>query len=498
MIIIRKIILAVITLFLLTEATLTLAAELTLQSEVSGADGVVLTNIQQRLKILQDEEAGGRLTDKKIELFMKNAPKNIKQAVEPYGYFRSNVTSRLSQYGTNAKAYFAVQLGEPLPITKVDLKISGPGQDNPELQKIIRHFPLKTGEVFTAEKYEAAKQQLFQTANNQGYLKASFEEKVVRIDLKKYKAEIVLRLETGPQFYFGDVHFQQNAFSDKFLQRFQNFKPDEPYSSAKLLTFQQNLTSSHYFDDVAVNPQLTEEKDSRVPIDVRLKPNKSQVYNAGIGYGTYTGPRLTVGTEFRHLTNTGHSFKAQAKISHVISNLTAQYIIPGQNPLTDHYTIGANVQRFLPKNGQSTSESLSFSYIKNIWGWKRTLSLGYLHESSTITGSATNNSLLLIPSLNLTRMHADNHIAPNKGYRISFDLRGASKKVISQTSFVQTELKAKTIFSPTKASHVLLRGDIGYTSVHNLSDLPLSLQYFAGGLDSVRGFPYSYFGPGRY
>jgi translocation and assembly module TamA len=495
---IQKILTAAISLFLLSSSPLALAAEQILRVEVKGADGAVLKNIQERLTILQNEQAGASLS-KKIDGFMQAAPHNIKQAVEPYGYFRSTVESRLVEQGGKPVAYFAVNLGPTLKIAHVDLEISGPGKDNVELQKIIQHFPITAGQVFEAEKYDAAKQTLFQEANNQGYLKAAFENKMVSIDLDKYTADIVLHLETGPRFYFGDVHFQQSIFSDAFLERFQNFKPGEPYSSAKLLTFQQNLTNSHYFQDASVSPQLLTAKNYQVPIDVRLNPNKSQVYNAGIGYGTYTGPRLTLGTEFRHLTRNGHTFKAQLKVSRVLSGLNAQYIIPGHNPLTDHYAIGANIQRFLPKNGQSTSESISIGSIKKIWGFKRTISLAYLHERSYITDEdTTQNSFLLIPSLNLARIHADNQINPNKGYSVSLDLRGASQQILSKTSFLQTEIKAKYIFSPTNASHVVLRGDLGYTVVRDLNVLPLSLQFFAGGLDSVRGFPYSYFGPGRY
>jgi translocation and assembly module TamA len=95
-------------------------------------------------------------------------------------------------------------------------------------------------------------------------------------------------------------------------------------------------------------------------------------------------------------------------------------------------------------------------------------------------------------------VESDNPINVNQGYRLSFDLRGASQYVVSNTNFLQSEIKGKYIFSPTTSSHVVVRGDLGYTVVKDLNLLPLSLQFFAGGLDSVRGFPISYFGPGRY
>jgi translocation and assembly module TamA len=495
----KKTVVSLLSLCLLISAPLSWAAGFVLHTEIQGAKDPVLNNINERLALLQ-KTYGTDLTEKKIESFTQAAPNNIKQAVEPYGYFRSEVVTHLYRRGDVWTAHFDVQLGPALLITQVALRISGPGKDNKALQKFITDFPIRAGQVFLADKYEEQKQKLFQTAADEGYLKAFFEDKVISIDLNKYNAVIVMHLNTGPRYYFGKISYQQKTFAESFLRRFQHVETGDPYSSSKLLTFQQNLNDSHYFDSVSVNPQLQNVQDYQVPVDVTLKPNKPEVYNAGIGYGTYTGPRLTLGTEFRHLTKTGHHFSVQVKLSSVLSGISAQYIIPGSNPLIDQYAIGANYQKFSPKNGYSNSKSVSLSYIKEIWGgWKRTLTLSYLRENYFINGSASShNSRLLIPSMNMTRVQADNLINPTRGYKISFDLRGASTHVVSDTRFIQSELKGKYIFSPTEASRLLFRGDIGYTSVSDLTLLPLSLQFFAGGLDSVRGFPYSYFGPGRY
>lgn len=38
---------------------------------------------------------------------------------------------------------------------------------------------------------------------------------------------------------------------------------------------------------------------------------------------------------------------------------------------------------------------------------------------------------------------------------------------------------------------------MGHTSIANIGELPLSLQLFAGGVSSVRGYGYNSIGPGR-
>ena len=54
------------------------------------------------------------------------------------------------------------------------------------------------------------------------------------------------------------------------------------------------------------------------------------------------------------------------------------------------------------------------------------------------------------------------------------------------------------LFRSTDLSRVIIRGDLGYTVVKHLSRLPLTLNFFAGGFGSVRGYEYSSIGPGRY
>jgi len=485
-----------IVVLLLTPMTRAEAEEL--QTSITGISGPALNNAQERLAIIL-QGYHTPFTEKQIHAFFRAAPQEIKHAIEPYGYFKATIESQLSQKGDIWTARFILHRGPRLHIAHLEVNITGPGQDNTALKRLLMKFPLQPGQVLETEKYETAKKSLFQVANNQGYIKAVLEKKEIRIDLKKYTADVILSLDTGPRYYFGAIKFDQTTFSPEFLNRFLPFQEGEPFSSQKLLLLQQNLSNSHYFQQVSIFPNIEQPNGYQVPVDVGLKATKSQKYDVGFGYGTYTGPRLTLGANLRHVTDTGHYVKMQMKVSPILQGLAAQYVIPGHNPLTDAYTLGVNVERFLPKNGHSISKNLSFSYTTLWQGWKTTPTLTYLRENYFIEGQpSSHNSRLFIPSLALTRIKADDLIIPRSGHKIDFVIRGASTQMISNTNFVQTEVKGKYIFSPTPVSTVVLSGDFGYTVVENIRSLPLTLQFFAGGMNSVRGFPYTYFGPGRY
>lgn len=42
-----------------------------------------------------------------------------------------------------------------------------------------------------------------------------------------------------------------------------------------------------------------------------------------------------------------------------------------------------------------------------------------------------------------------------------------------------------------------MRASVGYTAIKNILNLPLSLQFFSGGAQNLRGFSYNSIGPGR-
>ncbi|MDA8562213.1 amino acid permease, partial [Gammaproteobacteria bacterium] len=333
-----------------------------------------------------------------------------------------------------------------------------------------------------------------------GLLVASADTKISKLISKQNKnnAIIILILDTGPRYYFGKFIFNQNSYSTLFLQTFNTIKEGEPFSTTKLLKYQHELNSSRYFKNVTINPDLDKIKNKKVTTNVDVILPKAKQYSIGAGYGTFTGPRLTLAVNRKRIGRFGQSANIQAKISSVLTGVTGRYYIPGKNPLTDQYNISLNIQRFLPKNGESLSQSLSVSYSQQRNKLHDTISLYGLNETYKEKNSKQRNSHLLYPSYNIAYKSTDNILNPKSGQSFNIVLRGSSNYIASTTSFFQAQVKGKIIFSPTKNSKILSRADFGYTVVNNLKELPLTLNFFAGGLNSLRGYPYASIGPGKY
>lgn len=464
---------------------------------VVGVTGEIQQNVESRL-LIERREVDSHLDAAQVAAFARESVGAVKAALQPYGYYSPVVTSDVQQSAAGWVVSYQVALGEPVIVREVHLNINGEGHDNKKIRRAAAQFPLQAGAIFNAVIYTKARDKLFDIISNEGYIKAVNKDSKVLVNTATHSAIINLTINTNQRYYFGKVTFDKNAYDPAFMQRFDIFKPNEPFSTDKLLQYQQDMNNSRYFKQVLVIPDLSGAHDNLIPMQASAIPSNYRRYDFGLGYGTLTKLRLTAGVQLRRLTDTGQSLEAITKLSTVLSGVGLKYNIPGANPLTEQWNIGANFQKFSPKNGYSRSKTVTFGYTQKWRRWQLGLNINYLWERYKVNSQPYHNSQLLYPSLNLSYVKTDNIVQPTIGRSLNFTLEGGSSNAFSSSSFIQGELKGKLFVTPFSFGHFILRGNLGYTVVKDLNDLPLSMRFFAGGMNSIRGFEDSGIGPGKY
>lgn len=433
-----------------------------------------------------------------IQLWYQHSIYDIEQALAAYGYFKPTIHPSLKHNDLKWYVTYQISLGPLLKITELNISAQYQEVHNSQIEKSIADLPIHQGDTFLSARYEQAKQQLLSTAVAQGYLSAYFIKHTILINRKSYTAKITLILNTGPRYYFGPIIFQQTILKDSLLRRYLPFQAGEPYSSTQLLTLQNNLNTSGYFQNISINDLTPQKQNQTVPVILKLTPRPSQLYTAGIGYGTDVGVRGTLGWESRYLNKYGHRLSIYSQLSKPQNSLQTTYTIPGKHPNTDSYNINFAIVRKRLAQVDSTTQQLGMGSIAQWKGWQRNLFLNYQLERFNYLNSSKTNSHLLTPGINLSHTKIDNLLFALHGYRLNLRFQGADTHLLSSVSFLQTQLQAKYILSWDKNSRVLFRGDMGYTATSNLESFPPSLLFYAGGSQSVRGYAYQALGPGRY
>lgn len=464
---------------------------------VNGVSGNEKKNVEARLngtKLAYFDDNN----DLDVNKIYNLGKKEVQKALQPYGYYQAEVVSHLTHYHDTWTAEYDIRRGKALRITALDIRIEGEGAHNPEILKVYHELPLKRGKILLTEEYETSKQRLLDVANSQGFIKARFTKVEIKIDLASHRSSVTIHMNTGGRYYFGETTFDASPYASSFLYRFLNYHEGEPFSNEKLIQLQQDMGGSYYFNGVNINPLIDHPHGNTIPVHINTIPTKSERYSLGLGYGTFTGPRLTSGVSFRRITDTGHHFDMNLRVSSVLSMVSAKYYIPGKNPITDRWVMGGSYQNFDPKHGQSESQSYLFGHIRKIHNFQTSLSLNYLLERYNVQNDPSRKRNLLYPNLTIGYVKANDLINPTHGYSANLSLQGASQYLFSATSFAQVDLKGKYLISLFSFAKIIARAEVGYTVVHDLYTLPLTIRFFAGGLNSIRGFEDSSIGPGRY
>ena len=466
------------------------AAE-SLKVELDGLSGEVKKNALATLQI-EAARKDKDLDEVRIRNLHDKAPREIEEALQPYGYYRVVVQASLGQENGTWVARYKVDPGPQLRATHVDVEVLGAGAADAGFQRLKAGFPLHPGEALLQIPYEAGKKAFDDYAAAHGFLDAKYQESQIRVDLAAYTADVVLRYDTGPRYRYGPVRFHQDFLRPELLAGYVKWHQGDPIAAYQLLQLQEALSETTYFARVEVVPRRQEaQADLEVPIDVNLTPAKPQRWTSGIGYGTDTGPRGSLGLELRHINDLGQRFTSEATVSQVDKSARADYLIPGANPRTDVLDLAVAYADLTPITSHSEDLLAGPTWTTALGRWRQALSLDYQRETYTV-GVDNGTSHLVIPQANFSRVFADDRMYPSRGEKYDFTMRGGAKLLASDTNFAQAFADAKFVQSLGRARRFRLisRAAAGIIATDAFHNLPPSERFFAGGDQSIRGYAY--------
>jgi translocation and assembly module TamA len=482
---------------LLLGLAVTSAEALTLDVQIDGLEGRELAAVRSALDLEQEKETPDLLASRVRRLYERGS-EQVLAALEPFGLYRARVAAELREDGEAWVARFVVDPGEPVRIASLSVHLSGAGEDDPVLRRVLDGLPLRLGEPLEHGAYESAKRSLQQAAADRGYLRADLTRHTVEVDLEQYAARVTLALDTGPRYRFGGVTFDQDVLDPTFLARYAPFSPGDPYSRAELLELQTGLADSEYFASVEVTPQVPEAgdgaEDGEVPIEVRATARPRHRYRFGLGYGTDTGPRARLGWEDRRVNRWGHRAGVEGRASERINDLRAYYLVPLARPATEalRFEVRGEEEDTVSFRTRVASIGVGRSVVRK--DWRETIKLSYEYEDYTV-GRDSGTSELLMPEARWVSIDSDDELRPLAGWRFGLDLRGAVRGPLADSTFLRTRGQAKMVRGVGEDGRALVRADAGFTLAESVADLPVSQRFFAGGDQSVRGYALDSIGP---
>jgi len=479
--------------FLLLAGTPAVQAAMSVSVKLDGLDREHKKNVSAYLTIEQEKKADD-LTERRIRRYHNRAPREIQEALQPYGFYQPVIESSLEHSGDKWVAHYDIDPGPPVIISAIELQAEGAGRDDPAIVKAEDLLPVKVGTRLVHADYESAKKLFRAVAVENGYREARYLKSEVRVRQAANEAEIVLHLDTGNKAFFGPVRFEGGTISDEQLRHYIPFKTGDVWSTKELLKLQRGLVDSGYFSSVNIVPQPELADLDQVPINVILTPHKRQKYSFGLGFSTNLGIQGSVNWLHRRINQYGHRLSAEASVSRVRQDVSSTYAIPLSKPRSDVLEISGIFRSEDTADVKSEVTELRVSRNFKRGDWREVLSVGYKYEKDDLADS-NGTSNLLIPKATWTLVETDNRLHSKDGYRLDLETSGSAEALLSDTTFLQGIVRGKLVRALGKHGRLIMRADAGATATSDFESLPASNRFFTGGDQSVRGYEYKSLSP---
>jgi translocation and assembly module TamA len=271
---------------------------------VSGIDEPMLTSVRHHVSAYR-LGSGARVSSRLRRKLLEDAKIAAAAALRPHGYFNPVVSVELTSLSAGKWLLnMHVKAGSPVLVQNLQLELTGAGNGMASLQDWLTEFPLAVGQVLDQQAWDKAKLEVIVLLEEVGYLQASFNRHLIRVDTVANTAHLELVLDTGPQAVMGKVTFNQDILSTGVLDSLQRFQAGDVYNTGLLEKFRLDLWRSGYFDEIeVVERRELSVTPPRVDLDVNFKPRNKNTYQGTIGFGTDTRARFQL-VWGRHLIST--------------------------------------------------------------------------------------------------------------------------------------------------------------------------------------------------
>jgi len=480
----------------LTAATSALATTIA-QVDIRGIDAPMTQNVRDALSLV--DALGKDVSDRRLAYLLRQATPETRDALAPFGYFSPTIHVERTAGGTAVTSTIVtitVDRGAPVRVRASHVAIDGAGNNDSALQQELATFTPGIGDIFNQGVYEDSKTRVSRRLAERGYFDADFLARRVEVTRAANAADINLVWASGARYAMGPATFTQEPdaiLRDALLHKLVKWTPGSPFEQGKIDRLRKSLVALDDFSGIDIQPHPDRAINHAVPVTVTLKPAKRSIYTAGLSYGTDSGAGVRLGVERCYLNSRGHKALAQIDYAQRRKTLTLQYRIPAFAWLDGWYTVslqGADEQTdYIDTRRMELVGSRSGTINTHLTA---VAALHALRERWSYPGDIGNTAYqygsFLFPSLRGDYIDVDDRLYPRRGMGTSLELRGGSKGLGSDATFLQLHGRASWFHGMGPRDRLILRGELGHTFTEDLINLPPSLRFYAGGDRSIRGY----------
>ncbi len=390
----------------------------------------------------------------------------------------------------------------PVPETASPEQKQKSGETRRELVEVLA---VKKGDVFSRSKIGQDIVRLTERYSDDGYAFANIYP-LTDVDEEKKHIAITFDVQKGDKVYIERINVRGNTITrDKVVRRELELDEGDLFNGSKLKRSRENIIRLGYFEDVAFStPRGSGDNQLVLNIDVKEKP--TGIFSVGAGFSSAENFVFTAQVQKNNFLGYGYSMAASADVSKLRQRFALQFLDPFF--LDTEWTAGVNLynqQRvYRSFTREDRGADLTFGHYLDE---RREAHLSATYKIEDTNIGDVSDALRPIfgrPGLTSSTIgtiswdRRDNRLFPTKGFLTSASTEYAGGPLGGDLDYLRFTYNVRGFYPiGFEFFQPVLRANMTFGQIYSTTGDPIPVfeRFFAGGINSVRGYPLNSLGP---
>ncbi|MHB1947616.1 MAG: outer membrane protein assembly factor BamA [Gammaproteobacteria bacterium] len=454
-----------------------------------------------------------RYTQEKLEQSIEN----LRNYYLDHGYLKFAVKS--SQVGITPdrkSIYLTIVIEEGQPYTVSGIEYSG----NLILPRaeIEKRMNIHVGDTFSRQKIIDGEKAVTEALGDKGYIFATMS---IDPRLNENNRTVFLKFEAKPgkRTYVRHIYFVDNTKTNDEALRSRMLQMESAVvSSGKLETSKHQLSMLPYIKDVQMNVVPVQGEADQVDVNYKVTEDNAAQANFTIGYSQQYGPQFGAGLNQKNFLGTGKTLGFNLTRSKYEQFYGINYTNPYYTPDGISRSINVSATKTNPGQGNFSSSYVLNQYNASVLydipigqekGAFDRIQVGYGYEDAVVhLQTPISTQVLNFVNSNgrhfgqvdlvagISRDSRDKSIFPTRGTLNTLGINYYAPGAVGSLNYFTTAYSGKFYYPITNNFIFTAKAQVGYgNSFKGVKNFPFFKNFYAGGIDSVRGYLGGTLGP---
>ena len=432
----------------------------------------------------------------------RRAARKLEDYLNSQGYFSPEISFAVDP-GPPPQALVQVEPGPRFQLAEVSVDLGNARISDQAQSALAAVRTLATGDRAVPKSILAEEAGLIAALKASGYADARARERQVIGDRSAGTLALTYKIVPGPRIRLGQVRFPSGTRTRRaYLDRLVAFAPGEVFAPQKLATLNRRLNATRLYRLASVQLSesaagLNDEGDETRDVIVQLEERDRYTLSTGTSFSTAEGPGLTASLTRRNATRRGDTLTGTMTLATLERSVSIDWRVPNVTAFDRTLVLSADAGR--DETEAFDRESVTFSGALEVRASPRlTYAFGAASEFTREEDAfEQRDQQVLSTSLGARLDRADDPLDATAGWRLDGRMEPGVVVGDREAQFLSLngQISAYQALDAEKRIVAATRLRSGFVLGAELSDLPVSRRFFAGGGGSARGFEFQSVGP---